>query len=106
MLGERTTSRCSACCVAQAAAGDADLAAFVATVEGERATGTRNVAALVAQRFGLRDGLDVDAAADVLWATDRARPADRLVVRRGWGWDRFETWLGATMADALVGPGG
>ncbi len=22
----------------------------------------------------------------------------------GWGWDRFERWLGATMADALIGP--
>jgi len=54
--------------VAQAAAGDVHVAAFVATVEGERATGTRAVAALVAQRFGLRDGLDVEAAADVLWA--------------------------------------
>ena len=92
--------------VAQAAAGDADLAAFVATVEGERATGTRTVAAHVAQRFGLREGLDVDSAADVLWAMTAPDLADRLVVRRGWGWDRFERWLGATMADALVGPSG
>ena len=92
--------------VAQAAAGDADLAAFVATVEGERATGSRTVAAHVAQRFGLREGLDVDSAADVLWALTAPDLADRLVVRRGWGWDRFERWLGAMMADALVGPRG
>ena len=92
--------------VAQAAAGDAELAAFVATVEGERATGTRTVAAHVAHRFGLREGLDVDSAADVLWALTAPDLADRLVVRRGWGWDRFERWLGATMTDALVGPGG
>ena len=31
---------------------------------------------------------------------------DRLVVRRGWGWDRFEGWLGTAMADALLGPSG
>jgi AcrR family transcriptional regulator len=90
--------------LAQAAAGDADLAAFVAAIEDERATGTRAVATLVAQRFGLRDGLDVDAAADVLWALTAPDLTERLVVRRGWGWDRFETWLGTTMADALIGP--
>jgi AcrR family transcriptional regulator len=92
--------------LAQAAAGDADLAAFVATIEGERAIGTRNVAGHVATRFGLRNGLDADAAADVLWALTAPDVADRLVVRRGWGWDRFERWLGTAMADALLGPQG
>ena len=92
--------------LAQAAAGDTDLAAFVETIEGERATGTRNVATFVAERFGLRAGLDVDAAADVLWALTSPDLTDRLVVRRGWGWDRFEQWLGTTMADALLGPDG
>ena len=103
VLGERTTPLLTVL-LAQAAAGDGDLAAFVATLEGERSTGTRNVATFVAQRFGLRDGLDVDAAADVLWALTAPDLTDRLVVRRGWGWDRFEIWLGATMADALLGP--
>jgi len=103
LLGERI-SPLVGMLFAQAAAGDADLAAFVATIEGERAIGTRSVATLVAQRFGLRDGLDVDAAADVLWALTAPDLADRLVVRRGWGWDRFEQWLGPTMADALLGP--
>ena len=103
VLGERITPLVTVL-LAQAAAGDADLAAFVATIEGERATGTRNVATLVAHRFGLRPGMDVDAAADVLWALTAPDLTDRLVVRRGWGWDRFEAWLGATMADALLGP--
>jgi AcrR family transcriptional regulator len=103
LLGERTTPLVTML-LAQAAAGDADLAAFVATIEGERANGTRNVATLVAHRFGLRAGLDLDAAADVLWTLTSPDLADRLVVRRGWGWDRFEVWLGSTMADALLGP--
>jgi hypothetical protein len=104
VLGERVTPLVTVL-LAQAASGDADLAAFVATIEGERATGTRNVATLVAQRFGLRAGLDIDAAADVLWALTAPELADRLVVRRRWSWDRFETWLGTTMADALLAPG-
>jgi AcrR family transcriptional regulator len=105
VLGERITPLLTVL-LAQAAAGDADLAAFVATIEGERAAGTRSVATLVAQRFGLRAGLDVDEAADVLWALTAPDLTDRLVVRRGWGWDRFETWLGTTMGEALLGPDG
>jgi AcrR family transcriptional regulator len=102
ILGERVSTLVTVL-LAQAATGDPDLGAFVATIEGERATGTRNVATLVADRFGLRAGLDVDAAADVLWALTAPDLADRLVTRRGWGWDRFEAWLGTTMADALLG---
>jgi AcrR family transcriptional regulator len=105
LLGERLFPLVTVL-LAQAAAGDADLAAFVATIEGERATGTRQVATHVAQRFGLRAGLDVDGAADVLWALTAPDLADRLVVRREWGWDRFEQWLGTAMADALLGPDG
>jgi hypothetical protein len=103
LLGERLFPLVNVV-LAQAAAGDADLAAFVSTIEGERAIGTRGVAGHVAERFGLRDGLDVDGAADVLWTLTAPDVADRLVVRRGWGWDRFERWLGTTMADAVLGP--
>ncbi|MCY7342450.1 MAG: hypothetical protein LH603_11550 [Pseudonocardia sp.] len=90
--------------LAQAATGDTDLRAFAETIEGERATGTGNAAAYVARRFGLRDGLDVQSAADVLWTLTAPDIADRLVNRRGWGWDRFHEWSGALMADALLGP--
>jgi AcrR family transcriptional regulator len=105
VLGERLTPLLTTL-LSQAATGDPDLAAFAATIEGERAVGTRNAATHVARRFGLRAGLDVDAAADVLWALTSPDLADRLVRRRGWGWDRFEQWLGTTMADALLGPAG
>ena len=103
LLGERLFPLIT---VVLAQAGDAELAAFVATIEGERATGTRNVVLHVDRRFGLRAGLDVDAAADVLWALTAPDLADRLVVRRAWGWDRFESWSGTLMADALLGPEG
>ncbi len=102
-LGERTLSLVTVL-HAQAAAGDPDLAAHVETIEGERATGTRRTAELVADRFGLRAGLDVDAAADVLWTLTAPDVTDRLVRRRAWGWDRYETWLATAMGDALLGP--
>ncbi len=103
MLGERVLPLVSML-FAQAATGDPDLRAFVDTIEGERAFGTSATAAHVADRFGLRPGLDVRSAADVLWTLTAPDVSDRLVRRRGWGWDRFERWSGEAMADALLGP--
>ena len=92
--------------VAQAATGDPDLRSFADTIESERAAGTAATARHVADRFGLRDGLDVSAAQDVLWALTAPDLADRLVNRREWGWDRFQAWLGNAMGDAPLGPSG
>lgn len=102
-LGERTLPLV-AILLARAAGGDPDLRAFADTIERERSNGTRATAEHVAGRFGLRPGLDAASAADVLWTLTAPDVADRLVRRRGWGWDRFEAWLGEAMADALLGP--
>jgi AcrR family transcriptional regulator len=91
--------------LSQAAAGDADLRAFADTVERQRAAGTSMVAAHVAERFGLRPGLSVQEAGDILWALTAPEVTERLVVRRGWSADRAEAWLAEAMADALLGPG-
>jgi hypothetical protein len=90
--------------LAQAASGDPDLQAFADTIEGERATGTTMMAGAISERFGLRDGLSVQDAADILWALTSPDLSDRLVNRRGWSWDKTETWIGSVMADALLGP--
>ena len=89
---------------AQAAAGDADLTNFVDTIERERAVGTGRVAGFVADRFGLREGLTTQDAADILWVLNGPDLADRLVNQRGWGWDKTQQWIGTAMADALLGP--
>jgi hypothetical protein len=78
------------------------LRAFVDKIESERATGTRGMARHVATRFGLRPGLTEDEAADVLWTLTAPEVADRLIRRRGWTLDRFESWLARTMAEALT----
>jgi AcrR family transcriptional regulator len=91
--------------LAQAASGDPDLQAFADTIEGERATGTANMARAISERFGLRDGLSVQDAADILWTLTSPDLADRLVNRRGWGWDKTQAWLSSVMADSLLGPG-
>jgi len=90
--------------LAQAASGDRDLQAFANTIEGERAIGTANMANAISERFGLRYGLSVQDAADILWTLTSPDLADRLVNRRGWSWDKTESWLAGVMADALLGP--
>lgn len=89
--------------VAEAAGADADLRAFRDTIERERAVGTTNVVALVSGLAPLRTGLSREAAADVLWTLTAPEIVERLVVRRGWEWDRFERWLAQTMVDSLLG---
>lgn len=104
LIGERITPLVTML-LAQAATGDPDLRSFADTIEGERSFGASYFARHVAERFGLRPGLDEAAAADILWALTAPDLADRLVRRRAWGWDRYEEWLGTTTADALLGPG-
>lgn len=42
---------------------------------------------------GLRDGLSVDEAADIVWATNGPEMFVMLTAERGWPPERFERWL-------------
>lgn len=53
---------------------------------------------------GLRPGLDVTAARDVLWALTGHEPYRLLVVERRWTSDRYERWLGELLQTALLAP--
>ena len=88
---------------AQASSGDRDLTEYLKTLDAELEFGARYMAGHLAERFGLRTGLDVDAAADILWSINGSDLAHRLVNDRGWGWDRYETWLARTLTDLLIG---
>jgi AcrR family transcriptional regulator len=52
----------------------------------------------------LRPGLDVDGAAGHALVLLSHDGYDELVVRRGWSLDRYEAWLAAALADALLPP--
>lgn len=103
VLGERTLPLVTMV-LAQAATGDPELRGFADTIEAERRAGTGMTAGHVSARFGLRAGLDLQQATDVLWTLTAPDLLDRLVNRCGWGWDTFQQWLGTVMADALLGP--
>ena len=89
--------------LAQAAAGDPDMAVFAEAIERERAIGNGMVVREVVARAPLRDGLTVERAVDVVWTLTSPEVVDRLVRRRGWTLDEYEAWLGQAMADGLLG---
>ena len=53
---------------------------------------------------GLRPGLPVEMAADVLWATNSPEFYSLLVRGRGWSAGVFETWLADAWIDLLLPP--
>jgi AcrR family transcriptional regulator len=101
-IGERTTPLVRMA-RAQASTGDRDLMEYLKTLDAELEFGCRYMAGHLAERFGLRTGLDVDTAADVLWSVNGSDLAHRLVNERGWGWDRYQAWLARTLTDLLIG---
>ena len=86
---------------AQAAAGDRDLREFVETIQGERATGVHHLVRHLAGRFGLRPGLTVSRATDIVWVLFAPEMIDRLVVERGWTWDACTEWTVDTAVHSL-----
>jgi AcrR family transcriptional regulator len=84
------------------AAGDPEVRAFIETIENERAVGTAGIVAMLHERFGLRAGLTVAEAADILWTLTAPELPLRLIHRRGWSLDKYEAWSADTMAHALL----
>jgi AcrR family transcriptional regulator len=86
----------------QSAAGaDPEIAAAYAVYGERRLADVRVIADVLAP--GLRPGVTVDEAADVLWdVLDPAR-AWMLAVERGWGVPRWTDWVFAAMEHMLLG---
>ena len=81
---------------------DADLMGFVETIEHERRIGNTAIVEVVAERFGLRNGLSRIRAVDILWAATSFELADRLVRRCEWSLDAYEQWLGDVVVASLT----
>ena len=87
--------------VAKAAPHEPDAAAVVARSEQLRRDGYRDAVAILSERFGLRGGLDVDAATDLLLMFGSS--ATYLTLRRyGWSDERFAAWSTETLARQLL----
>lgn len=76
-----------------AATTEPDLAALWQEIADRRAANMRLFIAEVAEAGGLRDGISLDEAADLVWATNSPEFYLLLVRDCGWAPDRFEHHL-------------
>ncbi len=87
-----------------AASADPEVRDVFETIATERRIGAgRVVNDLVAKGGVLREGLDADAAADILWVLIDAGLFHLLVHRRGWMVERFQGWLADSIQRQLLG---
>jgi AcrR family transcriptional regulator len=87
--------------VRHAAATDPQIAALRDVGKAQRLAGQRELLRIVIGGSSLRRGLDLDAAADAIYAIGSPETYRLLVVDRGWTGDRFEQWYGDTLERIL-----
>jgi hypothetical protein len=85
-----------------ARSGEPDLKAFGDETDQQRLVGARRVVDAVAERGGLRPGLDRERGADIVWTLNSPDVYQLLRGVRGWSHDEYEDWLGRSLVDALV----
>ena len=85
----------------EAARAEPELAALWGEISQRRAANMRLFAADLAAE-GLRDGMTVDEAADIVWATNAPEFYLLLVEERGWDPERFEQWLADAWSRLLL----
>jgi AcrR family transcriptional regulator len=87
--------------VAKAAPHEPDATAVVARSEKLRRQGYREVVASLAERFGLRSGVDVESGTDLLLMYGSSATYLSLI-RYGWSEQRYVDWLADTLARELL----
>lgn len=85
--------------VGGAAASDPEIAALRDRGKAQRRAGQLELLRMVIGDEALRPGLDLETAADILYATGSPETYRLLVIDRGWSSSRFEGWY----ADAIDG---
>lgn len=85
-----------------ATAADPELALLWSEIAKRRAKNMRLFASDLKQTGGLRAGVDIDEAADVIWSTNSPEFYLLLVEQRGWSPERFEHWLADAWARLLL----
>jgi AcrR family transcriptional regulator len=91
--------------LADGAGSDTMLAAFVATIDGERLTGNTSAMTMLETRHGLPAGRVLGELVDEVWTLTAPEVYDRLVRRRGWSHEGYTTWLSDAVAGACTRPG-
>ena len=72
-------------------------------ISQQRLTGAETIAALLKKKRGLRKGLAVDSARDIIWVYNDPGLHHALVADRGWNQTRYRDWLTYTLRHQLLG---
>jgi AcrR family transcriptional regulator len=81
---------------------DDDSAALWALIQSDFHANQRVLVDAIAKRKGLKAGLTVDRAADILWMLNNPVTWLALHDERAWSAKEFEKWLAATAAQQLL----
>ena len=90
--------------IRSAAETDPDMRELWARIEREFHENQLVVVQSLAAAGGLRPGLDVARAADILWTLNHPDVWLLLVGGRGWSADEFERWFGDAVCAQLLAP--
>ena len=92
--------------IRSAAEVDADGAALWRLIQSDFYANQRALIDALHARDGLREGLDVTDATDILWTLNHPDVWLLLVGERGWSPERFEEWFADTAVAQLARAGG
>ena len=85
-----------------ASATEPEAAEVWREISERRAANMRRLAEDVRTPGGLREGVSVDDAADIIWVTNSAEVYVLLTAERRWSPERYERWLAETWALLLL----
>jgi AcrR family transcriptional regulator len=80
-----------------------EVAAVARQVESRRRANQTRLVDYLRDQGLLRDGLDADAATDIIWTLTSYDVYRSLVAERRWPADRYQGWLAATLAASVIG---
>lgn len=88
--------------IREAATGDDETAALWQRIQTEYHANQRSIVESLQQKQALRPELDLDRAADVLWAINHPSQWQLLVGTRGWSADQYEHWCAELACSQLL----
>ena len=88
-----------------AAIADPAVEKYWAGVTAARRAGMERLVMRIAELDGLRQGLKVEAAIDIVFVLNGHATFQGLVIERAWGLPTFKAWLYSTLVEQLLAPG-
>ena len=88
-----------------AAIGDPAVERYWAGVTAARRAGMERLVSRLAELDGLRRGLEVDSATDIMFVVNGHGTFQGLVIEADWAVQSFKAWLYSTLVHQLLAPG-